>query len=267
MVATSERLIRDFSSEQERTRCAVRALYAVLDAQAGTPRVRAAYDDWTGLVALATEYEQRNGKPAKTTRSPRASHSIGVDGAAQDSGRVVFVTQTLFAILAKLIAFSALTALQAPASQLKSCDAGGPLSRGMESGPVLESWASLSDSGLAQRLQELEDGSLFQEAGLINYLEGDCFGWYAPHFTLELLESLRAVVARLAEYDFSSFDWRDGESPDLLKELYLRLVSPAIRKALGEYYTPDWLAQRLLDLLEAGGFRGDSDKRVLDPCC
>jgi hypothetical protein len=53
----------------------------------------------------------------------------------------------------------------------------------------------------------------------------------------------------------------------MLKKLYHRLVSPHIRKALGEYYTPDWLAQRVLNMLDGGKFRGDPDTRLLDPTC
>ena len=34
---------------------------------------------------------------------------------------------------------------------------------------------------------------------------------------------------------------------DLLKQLYQYLVPRHLRHDLGEYYTPDWLAQRVLD--------------------
>jgi len=33
---------------------------------------------------------------------------------------------------------------------------------------------------------------------------------------------------------------------------------------LGEYYTPDWLAEHVLNEV---GYTGDPDKRVLDPAC
>jgi hypothetical protein len=52
---------------------------------------------------------------------------------------------------------------------------------------------------------------------------------------------------------------------DLLKKLYHRLVPPHIRKALGEFYTPDWLAQRVLNMLDGGQYRGRPEVRILDP--
>ena len=51
---------------------------------------------------------------------------------------------------------------------------------------------------------------------------------------------------------------------DPLKRLYLELMPPSRRHARGEYYTPDWLADHVLDRL---GYQGDARLRVLDPAC
>ena len=40
-----------------------------------------------------------------------------------------------------------------------------------------------------------------------------------------------------------------------------------LRHNLGEYYTPDWLSERLLNMLEGGRFEGNPEKRLLDPAC
>ena len=42
------------------------------------------------------------------------------------------------------------------------------------------------------------------------------------------------------------------------------LVPRELRHDLGEYYTPDWLAERLLNQV---GYDGNPEKRVLDPAC
>jgi hypothetical protein len=49
-----------------------------------------------------------------------------------------------------------------------------------------------------------------------------------------------------------------------LKKLYQQLFPKSVRHDLGEYYTPDWLAEHVLDKL---GYAGDPDKRLLDPAC
>jgi SAM-dependent methyltransferase len=50
----------------------------------------------------------------------------------------------------------------------------------------------------------------------------------------------------------------------LLKKLYQQLFPKSVRHDLGEYYTPDWLAEHVLNEL---GYEGDPDKRLLDPAC
>ena len=57
---------------------------------------------------------------------------------------------------------------------------------------------------------------------------------------------------------------RPDTSRDLLKKLYQQLFPKTLRRDLGEYYTPDWLAEHVLNQLE---YAGDPDKRLLDPAC
>ena len=49
-----------------------------------------------------------------------------------------------------------------------------------------------------------------------------------------------------------------------MKDLYHGLIPGSIRHDLGEYYTPDWLAEHTLEL---AGYDGNPRKRLLDPAC
>jgi SAM-dependent methyltransferase len=51
---------------------------------------------------------------------------------------------------------------------------------------------------------------------------------------------------------------------DLLKDLYLQIIPSEVRHDLGEYYTPDWVADLVFSRV---AFEGRSDQRVLDPAC
>ncbi|MBR0238981.1 MAG: N-6 DNA methylase [Thermoguttaceae bacterium] len=55
-----------------------------------------------------------------------------------------------------------------------------------------------------------------------------------------------------------------NEPVDLFRETYNRIFPRAVRHALGEYYTPPWLADRILDSVSycLNGFES-----LLDPCC
>ena len=55
-----------------------------------------------------------------------------------------------------------------------------------------------------------------------------------------------------------------AQARDLLKKLYHELFPRKLRHDLGEYYTPDWLAEVVLDRVH---YDGDPRKRLLDPAC
>lgn len=99
------------------------------------------------------------------------------------------------------------------------------------------------------------DGQAFARTAS-NLVEADFFSWVLvePARSRSLLS---ALVAHLGQYDLT----RIGEM-DILQRLYQDLVDPAERHDLGEYYTPDWLAE--LTLREAGFGPG---KSLLDPAC
>ena len=65
------------------------------------------------------------------------------------------------------------------------------------------------------------------------------------------------TLATMLTYDLSRL------SQDVLKGIYQELVEPGDRHALGEYYTPDWLCQRMVgEMMPATGVVS-----VLDPSC
>jgi len=49
-----------------------------------------------------------------------------------------------------------------------------------------------------------------------------------------------------------------------MKKLYQNLVPKPVRHNLGEFYTPDWLAELVLEKIE---YDGNPNSRILDPAC
>lgn len=98
-------------------------------------------------------------------------------------------------------------------------------------------------------------GRLLAEEGILGAVEGDFFDWLLQaRGGHELVRSLAAETAR--------FRLRDVEI-DVLKSLYESLIDPDERHDLGEYYTPDWLAARVV----AEAVERPLEQRVLDPSC
>jgi len=117
---------------------------------------------------------------------------------------------------------------------------------------------------LKRELEKLERGGIFHELGITNFLEGDLFAWYLPVWTEPIEKITRRMIQKLDEYNPGTFSEDPVQSRDLLKKLYQQLFPKSVRHDLGEYYTPDWLADHVLNEL---GYEGDPDKRLLDPAC
>jgi len=101
------------------------------------------------------------------------------------------------------------------------------------------------------------DGEAFRRKGFQNLAESDFFTWVlTPPLQSDTYNLLGGLAQHLSVYDLSKI------SEDLLKELYQQLVDPETRHDLGEFYTPDWLAE--LTLKEARWGKG---KNLLDPAC
>jgi SAM-dependent methyltransferase len=101
----------------------------------------------------------------------------------------------------------------------------------------------------------LLSGRALQDAGILGAVEADFFDW--PLRLPAGAELVRQVAQQAAR-----FRLRDVET-DVLKILYESLIDPDQRHDLGEYYTPDWLAARVV----AAAVDLPLTQRVLDPAC
>jgi len=104
-------------------------------------------------------------------------------------------------------------------------------------------------------VRALLEGQQFALAGLHGVVEADFFDWPAT------VPQGRPIIAGIARR-LSRFDWGQVEH-DVLKALYESVIDTDTRHSLGEYYTPDWLAQKIVD----ENVDEPLDQRVLDPAC
>ena len=113
-------------------------------------------------------------------------------------------------------------------------------------------------------MKDLESSRVFRRSKIANFLEGDLFDWYLAAWSDAIEKLIRDMAARLDQYNPGTLSDDQFNSRDLLKSLYQQLFPKKVRHDLGEYYTPDWLAEHLLNEL---GYDGNPDKRLLDPAC
>lgn len=101
----------------------------------------------------------------------------------------------------------------------------------------------------------LVSGALFRQSQLYNVIENDFFDWVVlvpggVEFVRELTRKIRR------------FAWKHVEH-DVLKVLYESVITAPVRKNLGEYYTPDWLAARIVE----HRISSPLSQTVMDPSC
>lgn len=160
---------------------------------------------------------------------------------------LLFAVQTYYALLMKLLAVEVLS---------------------LQAGSIIASQASrVANSTELDReeiIRDLESGELFSAHGIDNFLEGDYFSWYLSAWTGTTSSLVRTMAAELAQFEPASSTLDPDAVRDLLKDLYQFMLPKKVRHDLGEYYTPDWLADYILD---RAGYDGEIGARFLDPAC
>ena len=101
-------------------------------------------------------------------------------------------------------------------------------------------------------------------ANAAQVLDEPLFCWPQNGRFSEIAKRVDRIAAAVAEC-CTGIDRRTVLPPhDLFKPLYESIFPRPLRHALGEYYTPDWLAEHVL---RQAGWPGDRNLRLLDPSC
>lgn len=141
-----------------------------------------------------------------------------------DDSPVMFLVHTYLSVFAKLIAYAVIT--RAPLAD---------------------------DSDVAEVL----NGSAFERLNVERFVEDDFFHWVSSEVYLRRLRPMfRELNDRIGDYDLSTV------KEDILKGVYQELIDLDTRHALGEYYTPDWLCEHVVESLSL-----TRESRLLDPAC
>ncbi len=108
-----------------------------------------------------------------------------------------------------------------------------------------------------QELKNVLDGTMFHKYNIKNFVDNDFFHWvHKDRYFLQLKKTFRLITQELSLFNFDDVD------EDILKGVYQDLIDLDTRHSLGEYYTPDWLCERIVN-----EFDFKSTDKILDPSC
>lgn len=124
-------------------------------------------------------------------------------------------------------------------------------------------WMKFSSNNTKTSMEEslivkILDGRYFVEQGISNYVDEDFFSWILRDEKSQYAKKIvRNIHSLLKNYDLCNLN------EDILKSLYQELIEPKTRHYLGEFYTPDWLAHKMVNKLLDEKNRGS----IIDPSC
>jgi methylase of polypeptide subunit release factors len=242
---TAENLARKFGPQSALAPKIVSALANALEYWGDQTHIRTFFNEWKRLFGIVYGEQFTGGRQEKEAETLSKLYKVGAE---TDFQELLFSVHTYFVFLMKLIAAELLT--------LRETSFGSSLASQL---------AHISDGELKQQLEDIENGGIYARKGITNFLEGDFFRWYLDSFeSPELKEAIREIARALSEFEPATSTLDPVSTRDLLKKLYQYLVPQEVRHRLGEYYTPDWLAELLLNEV---GYDGNTLKRFLDPAC
>lgn len=126
----------------------------------------------------------------------------------------------------------------------------------------------LSEEGNKTSAEDIILGRFAAEYGIKNYCYPDWYSW--PIFELKngfasILEKIEESVTSYRSF-ISLSDFAKNNNYDYIKQMYEAVIPKELRHALGEYYTPDWLAEETLNTVLS--FEGVSiNQNFIDPTC
>jgi len=248
-------LIKDLGPGSRVAKEAVSAFYRKIR-DAKTPRAKMLFNDWRRVFSQVCAYSPEKIKGLEGV--------YGIKEKDVDYEALLFAVHSYYALVMKILAAEAAVLfggyfLQSYTKKLETA------------------YLKNSDSLLAE-LKNLEEGGIFVNLGIANFLEADYFAWYLDEWDDEVAKAVINTCRVLSEYEPATAELEPDVIRDLFKRLYQNLVPKKIRHDLGEYYTPDWLAELVLNEVgftfenfEKMGKEHDAmtplELRLLDPAC
>lgn len=108
---------------------------------------------------------------------------------------------------------------------------------------------------LPDNADSLLSGEGIRAQGIYGPVEHDFFSWVLKRPDGD--ELVLRIARQVQRFNLPAVQ------TDILKVLYESLIDPETRHVLGEYYTPDWLAERICDT----AITDPNNQTILDPAC
>jgi hypothetical protein len=233
---SSNSILETFGPESEMCHTAVLSIYSCLcdEITANNLRVITLYNEWNRI------FGDVYGEKETGFTSIRSSLLLLYDikDVSADIRRVLFSIQTYYNIILKIVVYDLLNILSNPVFTNK----------------IISSPADLLN---------LFNGKTLGNYSIQNFFEIQFFEWfiYARNFDLGVINDALISIDKI---EVTASIIKPEIIDDVFREVYNGLMPKEVRHLLGEYYTPSWLVEFVLD---KAGYKGQPELTLLDPSC
>ena len=200
-------------------------------------RVRTLYREWDRVFGVM--YGEDDEATDFTEVSSKIREAYGIDSSQSlNSKMYLFSMQTFFNIIMKLLVYSFLSQLVDP-------------------------MFTASTEMEKQDINRLFDGESDDSCRLVNnFFESHFLEWFTftnDEFDVSIINNSMKLINT---FDLSTFVLKPESVQDILQEVYMELIPAEMRHLMGEYFSPDWIVEHVLDMV---GYTGEIEKSIIDP--
>lgn len=246
-----ENIIKDFSINEKSksiSRTVAKSLFDTLSNNC-TDKTYMLFSEWQSLMHLSVDDNGKSNDIKKRRKDLSLIFETNINS-AESEYKALFALQTTYAIIVKLIACKIIDKLEYNDLTKNYFDL-----------------STITSNEMQSFFEKMEDGYSYRSCNINNFLEGDFFSWYSDEeqWNENFWKSIMKIVKCIDQY--SAFSINIYYEPiDIFKDLYMGIIPISIRHSMGEYFTPKWVANSVIE----GGIEQIKNKnnwKAIDPCC
>lgn len=213
-----------------------------------TEKTKMLLSEWQSLMHLSVNDSGKSQDIDKRRADMSRIFSLSITD-PETEYKALFALQTTYAIIVKLIACKVIDNINFNSETNEYHDL-----------------ISLDSRAMQKFFVQMEDGYSYKNMNIRNFLEGDFFSWYADQEQWDdsFYAEMKTLITEIDDYSAFSLDVK--YSPiDIFKDLFMSIIPQSVRHSMGEYFTPEWLADSVIT--KALSYIDNEAWKAIDPCC
>ena len=232
-------LCKTFAPSAPTTKTIIPYLYSLLEAslEKKSPRIETLYQEWHRI--FGTIYNEEKSDFVKHVSAIKGMYDIVSYSGQIDVIKALFIIQTYYSIIVKLLVQNLFASLKLP---------------------TLKSKTIRNRSDVIGLFYGAKDNF---NAYIDNFYEINYFEWFtlASDFKDTILND---IIGEIEQFETTASVIKPEIVSDVLKSTYESLMPKELRHLMGEYYTPEWLVDYTINKT---GYKGEEHESVIDPTC